>query len=116
MLHLSGIIAFEDINLCTQRFGITYLLWLAAVITSCSEENVGLPEVSDDFQLFSPFPGNLFQSRPVSAEEGESQGFFRCLVLLAFSALPHDRGGYRFLFYLTIFIPRAHFGAGGSPM
>src|SRR4030043_2371278 len=114
MLHLSGIIAFEDINLCTQRFGITYLLWLAAVITSCSEENVGLPEVSDDSQLFSPFPGNLFQSRPVSAEEVESQRFFRLLLFLAFFAFPHDRGCCRFPFYLTIFIHRAHFGVGGS--
>ena len=29
--HLSGIIAFKDVNWYTQRFGIPYLLWLAAV-------------------------------------------------------------------------------------
>src|SRR4030042_6374920 len=116
MLHLSGIIAFEDINWCTQRFGITYLLCLAAVITPCSEENVGLPEVSDDFQLPSPFPGSLFQSRPVSAEEVEPQHFFRCLLLLAFFALPYDRGCCRFPFYLTIFLHGEHFGAGGPPV
>ena len=96
-----------------QRLGIPYLLWLAAVITSCGEENVSLLKVSGDFQLFSSLPGNLFQSRPVSAEEVESQRFFRLLLFLAF---PHKRGGYRLLLYLTIFIHPAHFGLGGSPM
>jgi len=88
LLHLSGIVAFEDINWYTQCFSIPYLLRLAAVITSCREENVSLLKVGDDFQVFSPFPGNLFQSGPVSAEEVESQRFFRLLLFLAF---PHKR-------------------------
>ena len=72
LLHLSGIIAFKDINRYTQCFGIPYLLWLAAVVTSRSEEKVSLLKVNGDFHLFSPFPGSLFQARPVSAEEVES--------------------------------------------
>src|SRR5512136_1913495 len=116
MLHLSGIITLKDVNRYTQRLGIPYLLWLAPVVTSCGKENISLPEISDDFQLPSPFPGNLFQSRSVSAEQVEPQRFFRLLLFLAFFALPYDRGCYRFPFYLTIFIHRAHFGVGGSPV
>ena len=89
LLHLDGIVAFKDVNWYTQCFGIPYLLWLAAVITPRGEENVSLPKVSDDFQLFSPFLGNLFQSGPVSAEEIESQRFFRRLLFLALPAIIH---------------------------
>jgi len=70
--HLSGVVALEDINGDAQRFGISNLLWLAAIIASSSQKNVGLSEVSSNSQILSSFPGNLFQSSPIGAEKVES--------------------------------------------
>ena len=85
LFYLSRIIALENVDWYAQCFGIPYLLWLATVIASGSEEDVSLLQVSDDSQLPLPFFSSLLQSGPVSAEKVESQGlFFRLPLLLVF--------------------------------